>query len=373
MKKGFFAGFLLSLLIVLLPVFLYMDARSSSSRPASAEVSPNIPDPFLPGPHVPAQPLKDRNPLPEGYGDDPGVLGTQKKKEIRSEERKAETIVMLNRSKDPLMIPPKKEAGGIRTRVYDPNRIYTLRTAISHVSLVDLPEEAKEVYMGDSKLFLAEVFGSRVKVKPITYDLSAKTNMIIYTLHKRFTFRVETVPAGNEDDLTTFLSPDAETVVNLNPLKTVIREHMEKKEAKDLEAKNDETLKNSGPSVPLDIKGESHRIVFSFLGFSRNRNAFFGLLEIRNQSGQTFDLKDVRIRKYRSGLFWEGQKDFDAGADWSQSFDATVAPGSKNRFLVRVGRIPGLSSREGIRVVVQGLLIGEGELVWKGDSGGVFR
>lgn len=373
MKKGFFAGFAMSLLIVLLPVFLYMDARSSSSRPASAEISPNVPDPFLPGSSVPERPLEDGSPLSGSYGDDPGNPGIRKRTEIRAEERKAESIVMLSRPKDPIRIPSTNAAGGIRTRVYDPNRIYTLRTAISHVSLVDLPEEAKEVYMGDSKLFLAEVFGSRVKVKPISYDLSAKTNMIIYTLHKRFTFRVETVPAGNEDDLTTFLSPDAETVVNLNPLKTVIREHMEKKEAKDLEAKNDETLKNAGPTVPLTIGGESHRIVFSFLGFSRNRNAFFGLLEVQNQSGRPFDLKDVRIRKYRSGLFWEGQKDFDAGADWSQRFDASVAPGSKKRFLVRVGRIPGLSSREGIRIVVQGTLSGIGELLWKGDSGGVFR
>ena len=372
MKKGFFAGFILSLVIVLLPVFLYMDARSSSPRPSNSYGAPNVPDPFISGAIRPDRSTGPSN-LPSGTDNGDPPKTNEQEKETNPDEKKAENIVMLKKRDIPQtnFRVPKHE--GIRTRVYDPNRIYTLRTAISHVSLIDLPEEAKEVYMGDSKLFLAEVFGSRVKVKPITYDPASKTNMIIYTIHKRFTFRVKTVPPGEEDDLTTFLSPDAETVVNLNPLKTVIREHMEKKEARDLEAKRTETLKEAGPTMPLRISGVTRRILMTFLGFSRNQDSFFGLLEIRNGSSRRFSLSGVRIRKYKSGLFWEGQKEFDPQSDWSQSFNAWVDPGTSKRFLVQVGHVPGLSSREGIRVVVEGTLGGEGDIRWRGDSGGVFR
>jgi hypothetical protein len=372
MKKGFFVGFILSLVIVLFPVFLYMDARSSSPRTSNSYGVPNVPDPFISGSIRPDRPTGPSRP-PSGTGNRDSAKTDDREKETDPDEKKAENIVMLKNRELPKKSFQAPKHEGIRTRVYDPNRIYTLRTAISHVSLIDLPEEAKEVYMGDSKLFLAEVFGSRVKVKPITYDLASKTNMIIYTIHKRFTFRVKTVPPGEEDDLTTFLSPDAETVVNLNPLKTVIREHLEKKEARDLEVKRTETLKQAGPTMPLRIEGETHGILFSFLGFSRNQDAYFGLLEIQNGNSRRFYLSGVRIRKYKSGLFWEGQKEYDPRSDWSQSFNTWVDPGMRKRFLVRIGHVPGLSDREGIRVVVEGTLKGEGDIRWNGDSRGVFR
>ena len=181
MKKGFLAGFVLSLAVVLLPTFYYMDARSSSDRQGKTEVSAEPPDLFPGNPKRDPSPSATRAtdpalaPIPSSPAS-PGPSPAPDADVLAPSSPKGEPageIVMLKKPMPVQAFPPPapvRPEGGIRTRVYDPDRIYTLRTAVSHVTLVDLPEDAKEVYMGDSKLFLAEVFGKRVKVKPITYN-----------------------------------------------------------------------------------------------------------------------------------------------------------------------------------------------------------
>lgn len=355
MKKGFLAGFALCLAVVLLPTFYYMDARSSSGKsspPESTFVSLQPATSGLSGDPSPLPP-KAIDPAPQ----DPAPVASNSPES--PDEVKAKEIVML---KNPLPVSPQKRMippapdGGIQTRTYDPDRIYTLKTAVSHVTLVDLPEEAKEVYMGDSKLYLAEVFGKRVKVKPITYNPDARTNMIIYTLHKRITFRIVMTTPGDEDDLITFRSPRAETVVNLNPLKTAIQKSVEAQESQKIREDRLKALAGGGPTDPLLIKGQGNEASFRFLGFIRSDHTHpsYGLLEAVN-SGQTpYRVRRIRIRRYRTSVLWEGEKQWDPMADWDQTFDQEIPPGKNARFLVPVDHLPRTGSRNGVEIELDG-------------------
>ncbi len=366
MKKGFLAGFVLSLTIVLLPVFLYMDARPSSRQtetaapqvvaiPAAPGLDPLPPAPApLPVPTAPVAPRKDPALPPETASEgDP----------------RTDNIVMLKKPLPLHAFPEHRHRRGIQTRTYDPDRIYTLRTAVSHVSLIDLPEEAKEVYMGDSKLFLAEVFGSRVKVKPITYDPEARTNMIIYTLHKRLTFRILMAPAGREDDLITFRSPRAETVVNLNPIRTDLKKTIEEKADREIESNREKSLSEAGPTVPFPIHGEESGIVFTFLGFSQSSHHTFGLLEAIDRGTHPFRVTRIRIRLFRTALLWEGEKKYDSQSDWERGFQEEMPAGGRARFLIPVESIPRVGSHEGIQVDLSGHYRGGPEIVLSRDSG----
>ena len=379
MKKGFLAGFAVSLAVVLLPLFYYMDARSSSGNQASTASSIDSLD----------LPPDSRSGNPPGVGSSrlsadsssttlPPPATPEAPREAKpsiQEEGHPGEIVML---KNPMPVRPAavplsaRPHGGIRTRVYDPDRIYTLRTAVSHVTLVDLPEDAKEVYMGDSKLFLAEVFGKRVKIKPITYNPDARTNMIIYTLNKRLTFRIVMVPPGEEDDLVTFLLPREETVVNLNPLKTEIRQSLEAGETKRIASDRLQSLEDAGPTDPFRIDGEGRTVSLRFLGFtgSRKDQRFFGLFEVRNAGRKAFRVDRIRIRRYRTSILWEGEKRWDGSADWETTFNREIPPGKTRRFLLPVRRIPSFGGRTGIAIEMDGQDGETGPETVLGDSGG---
>ncbi|MHB1606120.1 MAG: hypothetical protein ACYCTV_06985 [Leptospirales bacterium] len=366
MKKGFLAGFLLSLIIVLLPVFLYMDAHPQPEQPGID--SPRVLA-------IPATPPMEPLPAPPApLSPRPGTLpqkGSRTPDSSGDETSRADTIVMLKKPL-PLRVFPNHPGPhhGIQTRIYDPDRIYTLRTAVSHVSLIDLPEEAKEVYMGDSKLFLAEVFGARVKVKPITYDLQARTNMIIYTLHKRLTFRILMVEAGHEDDLITFRSPRAETVVNLNPIRTDLKKKIEEKASLEIRSDREKSLSEAGPTYPYPIDGEASGFSFRFLGFSRTPHHAFGLLEARNGSNRAFRVTGIRIRRFRTSLLWEGVKHYDPREDWEKEFQEEMVPGGSKRFLIPVEGLPQLDGHQGFEVDLSGHVQNGPEIVLSGESDG---
>ena len=364
MNRTFWAGFGVAVVVIILPVLVLIDARSSSERKASAVPSP-LPakiEPALPpepeavslppppeGGQVPsAAPASSSATSPEprrlsGSGvpgdlSDPVIAFSPRKiregvdREVRRREREA--------------IRKKKHAG-IRTVVYDPNHVYTIRTAVSHVTLIDFPEEAKEVYLGDSKLFMAEVFGSRVKIKPITWDHETTTNMIVYTLHRQFAFRLRVVEEGEEDDLLTFYLPSSETVVNLNPLRKKMEADLVVREKVDLKKKAIETLREAGPSVPVGVGQEKGGIGADFLGFSSLGSVSYALFEITNATNRPAVLEDVRLRSFRTSLFWEGRKDFMDGQDYSRSYQVTVPAHGKKRILLPADPPPLASYRDG--------------------------
>ncbi|MGC8529672.1 MAG: TrbG/VirB9 family P-type conjugative transfer protein [Leptospirillia bacterium] len=370
MNRTFWAGFGVAVVVILLPVLVLIDARSSSEKkpPAMSAPLPSKPEPALP----PEAETLSLPPPPEGDQTSPTFTPPP------SGRRRTSGNIVPKDLSDPVIAfsPPriregverelrrrerevlrKKKHSGIRTIVYDPNHVYTLRTAVSHVTLVDFPEEAKEVYLGDSKLFMAEVFGSRVKIKPITWDHETTTNMIVYTLHRQFAFRLRVVAEGEEDDLLTFYLPQSDTVVNLNPLRKKMEADLAVREKADLRKTAIETLREAGPQVPVGVRQEEGGIGANFLGFSSLGNVSYALFEITNETGRPAVLQDVRLRSFRTSLFWEGRKNYIEGQDYSQSYQVTVLPHAKKRILLPADPPPLASSRDGylaeVRVDVQ--------------------
>ncbi len=362
MNRTFWAGFGVAVVVILLPVLVLIDARSSSDRkpsavpaplPASPGISPEAETVSLPPPPDGGQtPSGPSAPLPA-----PPSGGRQKPDNIVPKElsdpviafspqRIREGVDREMRRREREMVRKKKHSG-IRTVVYDPNRVYTLRTAVSHVTLIDFPEEAKEVYLGDSKLFMAEVFGSRVKIKPITWDQATTTNMIVYTLHRQFAFRLRVVAEGEEDDLLTFYLPQSDTVVNLNPLRKKMEADLAVREKVDLRKTAIETLRKAGPQIPVGVSQEEGGIGADFLGFSSLGNVSYALFEVTNKTGRPAVLQDVRLRSFRTSLFWEGRKNYMDGQDYSQSFQITISPHGKQRILLPADPPPLASSRDG--------------------------
>ena len=364
MNRTFWAGFGVAVVVILLPVLVLIDARSSSDRKPSAVSAPLQPkaNPALPpeaetvslppppdgGPPPPA-PSAPLPPPPSGGRRRSGSLVPRDLSDpviAFSPQRIREGVDRERRRREREMIR-KKRHSGIRTVVYDPNHVYTLRTAVSHVTLIDFPEEAKEVYLGDAKLFMAEVFGSRVKIKPITWDHETTTNMIVYTLHRQFAFRLRVVAEGEEDDLLTFYLPRSDTVVNLNPLRKKMEADLAVREKVDLRKTAIETLREAGPQIPVGVSQVEGGIGAEFLGFSSLGNVSYALFEVTNGTGRPAVLQDVRLRSFRTSLFWEDRKDYVDGQDYSQSFQITVAPHGKERILLPADPPPLASSRDG--------------------------
>ena len=355
MNRTFWAGFGMAVIVILLPVLFLIDARSSVDHRASEQKAPSsapapsgdpVPEASLPSlPEAPPDPAPEKSPprisapVPEREAESPPEV-------VFSPERVRKSLKRDPRRRAPPRLQ-RRENSGIRTIVYDPSHVTTVRTAVSHVTLIDLPEAAKEVYIGDAKLFLAEVFGSRVKVKPITWDPENTTNMIVYTLHRQFAFRLRVVPEGEEDDLLTFYLPQSETVVDLNPIKKGLEKDLARREQTDLRAKALETLRAAGASEPVGVWSEKDGVRTEFLGFSSLGKDRYALFEIRNDTSRPVRLSGIRLRLFRSSLFWEGRREWVEGADFSRGYRLEIPPKGVQRVLLSADPPPLASAREG--------------------------
>ena len=339
-------------MVFIIPLFWFMDARSSdrtvSSPPVPvSEARTTFSLPVEPPPPVKVAPVGDP----------------------------ADNIVMVKKVPEK-EIPSGESAGDIgqrspiRTLVYDASRLYTLRTALSHVTIVDLPEDAREVYVGDSKLFLAEVLGSRIKVKPITYDLKSRTNMIVYTEHDRLSFRLLVVPPGEEDDLLSFRLPKSETVVNLNPIRTVIRQKLKEEERRDLSLKRRDLLKEGEPQHPLRATFYAHKLLVRLLGFSSLEKKEYAVIDCRNDSAYAVTLRQIRIRRFRKSLLWETSRTYEDQMDWSRELDKVIPAGQSVRVLLAVDKMDPLSGREGLYLSGRARISGGGKVEIKAVSEG---
>jgi len=376
MNRTFWSGFGVALVVLLLPILVLIDARSSSDPAPARPASPpgRIPAESLSSGETSASfdngPVSLSPPLPPGQTAIPPPLPSRgpalesrfsprpesSPKRARKDPENPEIVFSPERVRESLEKDPRRRSSyrsrrisrsGIREIVYDPLHVTTIRTAVSHVTLIDLPEEAREVYLGDSKLFLAEVFGPRVKIKPITWDSGTTTNMIVYTLHKQFAFRLKVVPEGEEDDLLTFYSPKSETVVNLNPIRARMEKDLARREKTDLRAGALATLAAAGPTVPVNVRTSREGVTGIFLGFSRLGGQAYALFELENEADRTITLTNIRLRMFRTSLFWEGQKNWREGQDFSQGYRLEIPSHKSRRVLLPADPLPLRTARDG--------------------------
>ena len=361
MNRTFWAGFGMAVIVILLPVLFLIDARSSvdhrSSEKKEAPAAPlpsGVPSPeeSLPSlPETPPAPSPQKSPSPSS------AALPERNSEVPPEVVFSPDRVRRSLARDPRRKAParrrRRGRSGIRSVVYDPAHVTTVRTAVSHVTLIDLPEAAKEVYLGDAKLFLAEVFGTRVKVKPITWDPENTTNMIVYTLHRQFAFRLRMVPEGEEDDLITFYLPQSETVVDLNPIRKSLEKDLARREKNDLREKALETLRAAGASEPVGVWSEKDGVRTEFLGFSSLGKDRYALFEIKNETKRPVRLSGIRLRLFRSSVFWEGSREWVEGEDFSRGYRLEVPPRGRERVLLPADPPQLTSPREGFLAEVR--------------------
>ena len=119
------------------------------------------------------------------------------------------------------------------------------------------------------------------------------------------------------------------------------------REKVDLKKKAIETLREAGPSVPVGVGQEKGGIGADFLGFSSLGSVSYALFEITNATNRPAVLEDVRLRSFRTSLFWEGRKDFMDGQDYSRSYQVTVPAHGKKRILLPADPPPLASYRDG--------------------------
>ncbi len=94
------------------------------------------------------------------------------------------------------------------------NIVYKLQTAIGNISLIDLPEEALKVFIGDADLFKVEVYEKEVLIKPLTDLEDAQTNLTIFTDSGRLSFNVTVGPPATADYVLDFRLPVEEAIVD---------------------------------------------------------------------------------------------------------------------------------------------------------------
>ncbi len=100
---------------------------------------------------------------------------------------------------------------------------YQLQTALGYITTIDLPEEARKVFVGDAELFKVEVYGSQVIVKPATDSPAARSNLVIYTASQRLSFDVTVGPPELADFVLDFRFPGPEAQVQ-NEFKAKVEE-----------------------------------------------------------------------------------------------------------------------------------------------------
>ncbi len=91
--------------------------------------------------------------------------------------------------------------------------VYQLQTALGYITTIDLPEEARKVFVGDAELFKVEVYGPQVIIKPATDSPAARSNLTIYTASQRLSFDVTVGPPETADFILDFRLPVAEAQV----------------------------------------------------------------------------------------------------------------------------------------------------------------
>ena len=75
-----------------------------------------------------------------------------------------------------------------------PKALRKIQTALDYFTVIDLPEKALNVYIGNQELFKVEVYERQVLIKPLIEDMTAETNLLVITESGRFVFQITVGP-----------------------------------------------------------------------------------------------------------------------------------------------------------------------------------
>lgn len=232
--------------------------------------------------------------------------------------------------------------------------VYKVQTAIGFATTIELPDEALKVFAGDQDLFVVEVYGSEVIIKPATDYTDAKSNLTIYTEKTRLSFDLSVGAPETADFVLDFRYPGDESLVD-----NLFKKKMNEKKA-ELEASYQEKLKIEDERVNLlshkrfeeALKKEAkikklNRISvrqndagLNLLSLSEIGDRFYLRFSITNYTQGDYSLERVVLGKEifkRSGFGMV--KDSFIPVEFSANIDKTIAKGATGYGLVSFAKI----------------------------------
>ena len=193
---------------------------------------------------------------------------------------------------------------------------YQLQTALGYITTIDLPEEARKVFVGDAELFKVEVYGPQVIIKPATDSPAARTNLTIYTASQRLSFDVTVGPPETGDFILDFRLPAPEAQVQ-NEFKAQVDEKKQELEgqyrakeekqdqhvAKLAQEKLDAQIKAGAASKVLNMSKKQGEIQINLLSLTEIGDKSYIRFSVLNYSDHTYEIdrvvlgKDTMLRK----------------------------------------------------------------------------
>ncbi|MBI4397804.1 MAG: hypothetical protein HY586_01610 [Candidatus Omnitrophica bacterium] len=203
-----------------------------------------------------------------------------------------------------------------------PKSVRTIQTAPDYFTIINLPEPALNVYVGNQSLFKVEVYERQVLIKPITGAELAQTNLHIETRSGRFTFQVTVGPPETAEYIVDavlgeeLIEGQAEAIVKEK--ETQLLDQYQKKELefeKRVEEKADqklmEQLMEENESRNLKSSRSKGNVQINLLSLSRIAERIYLKFSILNFSNTSYKvLKIVLASQKQKGWFHKDREDF---------------------------------------------------------------
>ncbi len=241
---------------------------------------------------------------------------------------------------------------------------YQLQTAVGYITTIDLPEEARKVFVGDAELFKVEVYGTQVIIKPATDSPAARTNLTIYTASQRLSFGVEVGPPDTADFVLDFRFPDIGSQVQ-NEFKVQVdskkqeleNKYQEKKAKQEEEVKTisqkmlEEEIKKGGAVKQLKMSKKEGEIQINLLSLSEIGDKGYLRFSVLNYSDHDFEIERVVLGKdkmIRKGF--NLSKESFVPVEFTQNIDNVIP---KDSYRYGLLAFPKVSLRENERFTVK--------------------
>lgn len=211
--------------------------------------------------------------------------------------------------------------------------VYKIQTAVGYVTTIELPDEALKVFLGDQDLFVVEVYGHQVIVKPATDYTDARTNLTLYTENLRLSFDVSVGSPDTADFVLDFRYPSDEAIVEnafkkeLEEKKAQLEAEYQEKLGKEDEKINELThkrfedfLKKEAKIKRLKISKNKDNIQLNLLSLSEIGDRDYLRFNIMNHSEREYLLDRIVFAK-------EASKESIVPLEFSESVEPSVSKG----------------------------------------------
>lgn len=206
----------------------------------------------------------------------------------------------------------KRSTQNIYELTMRPKVAYKLQTALDYISVIDLAEEVEtaEVFAGSQELFKIEVYGNHITIKPITDEVDARTNLVLFTKSgERLAFDVTVGPPDTADFVLDFHLPQEDETLVRNAFKQKVEEKvqefektyqekeekLEEKAEKLSEKKIKEKVASGVQNIKLKKAGSAEEVQVNLLSLSQVADKAYLRFSILNYSRTPYTALKVMV------------------------------------------------------------------------------